>query len=93
MTVPFFTNCPELQLYPLRCPQSTLMPPPDKLNEEMLKTDPRLMLSAAQNPALLLRDKGLSVRELLRQAVPVIEKLNGLLGLSSTKEVTCSVKD
>ena len=65
---------------------SELMPPVDRLYDAMLRTDERLMLSAVKDPALLLRDKGLSVRELLRQAVPVIEKLNGLLGLSSTKE-------
>ena len=67
---------------------STLMPPPDKLYEAMLKTDPRLMLSAAQNPALLLRDKRLNVRELLADAVPVAEKLVDTLGLSREADLT-----
>ena len=52
-----------------------LMPPVGRLYEAMQRTDERLLLSASKEPALLFRDKRLDVLGLLRQSVPVTERL------------------
>ncbi len=63
-----------------------LMPPPDKLFEAMTETDGRLMLSAVRDPAMLFRDRHLTIREILRESVPVVEKLVHSLHLDETED-------
>ena len=41
----------------------------------LAEADKRLLFSAGRDAALLLRDGRLSVAELMRQAVPVLEKI------------------
>lgn len=48
---------------------------PAALYAALEKTDKRLLLSAAREPALLFRDPKLTVEELLRAAVPLLEKV------------------
>ena len=48
---------------------------PLALVSAMQKTDKRLLLSAQRKPAILLRDKRLPAEDMLRAAVPMMEKL------------------
>ncbi len=57
----------------------SLLPPTDKLLEAMTKTDKRLLLSAAREPSMLLRDKNLTAESALAAAVPLFERLNKLI--------------
>ena len=51
-------------------------PDPMALYQAITETDKRLVFSAQREQALLFRDPALSVEGLLREAVPVLEKLN-----------------
>ena len=51
------------------------MPDPAVLYAALEKTDKRLLLSASKSPAILLRDPRLTIEEMLRAAVPIMEKL------------------
>ncbi len=53
---------------------------PARLYEALEKADKRLLLSASREPAILLRDPNLSVEELLRAAVPILEKAEAAMG-------------
>ncbi|MBR4538830.1 MAG: transcription-repair coupling factor [Clostridia bacterium] len=53
---------------------------PARLYAAMEKTDKRLLLSASREPAILLRDPKLTVEELLRAAVPILEKTEAAMG-------------
>ena len=48
---------------------------PQRLYAALEKTDKRLLLSASKDPAILLRDPKLTTAEMLRAAVPILEKL------------------
>ena len=52
---------------------------PAALYAALEKTDRRLLLSASREPALLFRDPGLTVEEMLRAAVPLLEKVENAL--------------
>ena len=53
---------------------------PARLYAALEKTDKRLLLSASREPAILLRDPKLTVEELLRAAVPILEKAEAAMG-------------
>ncbi len=53
---------------------------PARLYAALEKTDKRLLLSASKEPAILLRDTKLTVEELLRAAVPTLEKVEAEMG-------------
>ena len=50
-------------------------PDPGKLYQALMDTDKRLLLSAAREPAILLRDPRLTPVEMLAQAVGIMEKV------------------
>ena len=54
-------------------------PEPIRLYAAMERADKRLLLSASKEPAMLLRDAKLSPEEMLRAAVPVMERLESAL--------------
>ncbi len=51
------------------------LPDPAALFAALEKTDKRLLLSANKEPALLLRDPKLTIEEMLREAVTLLEKV------------------
>ena len=53
---------------------------PVRLYAALEKTDKRLFLSAAREPAILLRDPKKTVEQLLAQSIPILEKLEEALG-------------
>ena len=53
---------------------------PARLYAALEKTDKRLLLSASKEPAILLRDPKLTTEELLRAAVPILEKTEAAIG-------------
>ena len=53
---------------------------PARLYAALEKTDKRLLLSASKEPAILLRDPKLTTEELLRVAVPILEKTEKAMG-------------
>ncbi len=59
--------------------EPALLPPAEKLFAALDQTDERLLLSAAREPAILLRDKKLTAEDMLSAAVPMMEKVNALL--------------
>lgn len=59
---------------------------PLALVDAMQKTDKRLLLSAQRKPAMLLRDKRLPAEDMLRAAVPVLEKLLAYMGKDTHTE-------
>ncbi len=59
--------------------EPSLLPPTDRLLEAMTRTDKRLLLSAAREPSMLLRDKNLTAESALVAAVPLFERLNKLI--------------
>jgi len=59
--------------------EPSLLPPTDRLLEAMTRTDKRLLLSAAREPSMLLRDKNLTAESALIAAVPLFERLNKLI--------------
>ncbi len=52
-----------------------VLPDPAALFAALEKTDKRLLLSANKEPALLLRDPKLTIEEMLREAVKLLEKV------------------
>ena len=50
-------------------------PDPMKLYTALEKTDKRLLLSAAREPAILLRDPRAALEDMLRGAIPILEKV------------------
>ncbi|MBQ8081055.1 MAG: transcription-repair coupling factor [Clostridia bacterium] len=72
--VTFLANTLIMRLEP------TLSPDPEKLFYALGRADERLMLSASKEPAILLRDKRLTVDRMLKEAVPVMEKVVKELG-------------
>ena len=59
-------------------------PDPARLYAALEKTDQRLLLSASREPAILLRDRKLTVEEMLRAAVPILEKVEAAMGEEET---------
>ncbi len=57
---------------------------PARLYAALEKTDKRLLLSASREPAILLRDPKLTVEELLRAAVPILEKTEAAMEAQKT---------
>ena len=57
---------------------------PEKLYAALEKTDKRLLLSASREPAVLLRDPKLTCEEMLRSAVPIMEKLEKQMTAENT---------
>ena len=53
---------------------------PARLYAALEKTDKRLLLSASKEPAILFRDTKLTVEEMLRAAVPILEKVEAAMG-------------
>ena len=58
-------------------------PDPVKLYAALEKTDKRLLLSAAKEPAILLRDPKKTVEELLKGSIPILEKVEAHLNEES----------
>ena len=54
---------------------------PARLYAALEKTDKRLLLSASKEPAILFRDKQLTTEQLLRAAVPLLEKVEAELNV------------
>ena len=54
-------------------------PDPERLYQALAQADPRLLLSAAREPAILLRAPRLTIEEILRQAVGALEKVESFL--------------
>ncbi|MBO4925153.1 MAG: transcription-repair coupling factor [Clostridia bacterium] len=57
-----------------------LIPDPQRLYQALVQTDPRLMFSAARDSAILFRAPGSTAEEMLRAAVPVMEKVSAAVG-------------
>ena len=55
------------------------MPDPEKMYAALTQTDRRLLISAGREPAILLRDPTLDAAAMLRAAVPLMERVQGLL--------------
>ena len=55
------------------------LPDPVALCSALEKTDKRLLLSANKEPAILLRDPKLTIEEMLRTAVSLLEKVEAEL--------------
>ena len=55
------------------------MADPGEIYHALSQTDPRLLISAAREPAILFRDKALDAEGMLHAAVPLMEKVSGLL--------------
>ncbi len=53
---------------------------PARLYAALEKTDKRLLLSASREPAILFRDTKMTVEEMLRAAVPILEKVEAAMG-------------
>ena len=51
------------------------MPDPARLYAALEKTDRRMLLSASREPAILIRDQKLTVEEMLRASIPLLEKV------------------
>ena len=62
------------------------MPDPEKMYAALTETDRRLLISAGREPAILLRDPALGAEEMLRAAVPLMEKVQRLLSDENTNE-------
>lgn len=62
------------------------MPDPEKMYAALTETDRRLLISAGREPAILLRDPALGAEEMLRAAVPLMEKVQRLLSDDNTNE-------
>ena len=54
-------------------------PDPGKLYNALAQSDPRLLLSVGNKPAVLFREKDLSAEELMKRAIPVLEKVVGFM--------------
>lgn len=58
---------------------SDAAPDPVKLYAALEKSDPRFLLSASREPAILLRDPKKTISQMLSQAVPLLEKVEAAL--------------
>ncbi len=54
-------------------------PDPQKLYTALEKSDPRLLLSVGNRPAILFRVTGMDTEELMKAAVPVLEKVTAYM--------------
>ena len=54
-------------------------PDPEKLYAALSQTDKRLLLAASREPAILLRDQKLAPEDLLRAAVPIMERVEAVV--------------
>ena len=52
---------------------------PAKLYSALEQTDNRLLLSASKEPAILFRDAKMNAEQLLRAAVPVLERVEAVM--------------
>ena len=57
-----------------------LIPDPQRLYQALVQADPRLMFSAARDSAILFRAPQSTAEDLLRAAVPVMEKVSAAVG-------------
>ncbi len=61
-------------------------PDPERLYLALTRTDSRLMFSASSQAAILLRDNGKDVTEMMREAVRVVEKLADIMNFREEEE-------
>ena len=61
-------------------------PDPERLYLALTKTDRRLMFSASSQAAILLRDNGKDVEDMMRDAVRVMEKLADIMNFREEED-------